>query len=204
MGHKFELIGVMVDDTDPENPTNDTISDIATPGSFALAFRNMPPGIKITALENQLGLKFFFEGSRSCFAGSPRITLLVDANGDGKFQQVPNGPDFAAHGHVNPPAFAACPSNVWRYEDLTDALVRWEVTPSTATTPPIGPIGGASAVNWDGLEAAISAQFPSHKILAGFVVDDSCFAAGLPSCGKAHYDLVTIENRTLENDQDTV
>jgi hypothetical protein len=35
------------------------------------------------------------------------------------------------------------------------------------------------------------------------MVDDSCsFSA--PSCGQAYYDLLTIENRTLENDQDTV
>jgi hypothetical protein len=211
LGHKFELIGVMNDDQDvhpanaaDSNATNDTISDIATPGSFALAFRNLPPGIKITAFENQLGLKYYFEAPRSCFAGSPRVTLLVDANGDNKFVQLPTGPDFAAHGHVNPPAFAGCPMETWRYEDLTDALERWEVTPSTATSPPIGPIGGAGDVNWDGLEAAITAQFPNHKILAGFLVDDSCFAALLPSCGKAHYDLLTIENRTLENDQDTI
>jgi hypothetical protein len=50
----------------------------------------------------------------------------------------------------------------------------------------------------------IMTQFPNHRILAGFLLDgESCafFPAG---CGKAHYDLVTIENRTLENKQDTV
>jgi hypothetical protein len=40
-------------------------------------------------------------------------------------------------------------------------------------------------------------------VLAGLLVDDSCsfFTA---ACGKACYDLVTIENRTLEIWQDTV
>ena len=56
---------------------------------------------------------------------------------------------------------------------------------------------------WDTLEAAITTQFPNHKILAGFLVDDSC-SFHPPACGKAHYDLLTIENRTLEIHQDTI
>ena len=53
------------------------------------------------------------------------------------------------------------------------------------------------------LEAAISADFPDHRVLAGFLVEDSC--GFMPStCGKAYYDLVTIENRTLEIWQDAV
>lgn len=57
-------------------------------------------------------------------------------------------------------------------------------------------------VPWDTLEKAVLA-FPNHKVLAGFLVEDSCsfFPA---TCGKAYYDLVTIENRTLEIGQDTV
>lgn len=56
---------------------------------------------------------------------------------------------------------------------------------------------------WDTLELAVPTRFPNHQVLAGFLVDDSCsFFA--PSCGTVHFDLVTIENRTLENDQDTV
>jgi hypothetical protein len=203
LGHKFELIGAMMDAKDPENPTNDTISVFMTPTNFALAFRNMPPGIKISALDTQLGFKYYFVG-RSCDGGSPRVTLLVDANGDGHFDQIPNGPDFAVHGHPNP--FAACPPNTWVYENLTDNGPRWEVTPGVMGTPPVPTVPGIPVFPfspWDTLEAAITSTFPNHQILAGFLVEDSC-SFSPASCGLAHYDLLTIENRTLQNDQDTV
>jgi len=207
LGHKFELLGVMVRDTDPENMVggsgasgggvggNETISATMTPTSVALAFRSTTPGIKITAFTNQLGFKSYFVAPRTCGGGSPRITLLVDANGDGQFGTG----DFAVHGHVNPPAYAACVTNKWRYDDLADDLPRWEVTPGGAV-PSIPPFPYAP---WKTLAAAVTTAFPNHKVLAGFLVDDSCsFLA--TTCGKAYYDLVTIENRTLEIWQDTV
>lgn len=204
LGHKFELLGVMVRDTDPENNAgnpggsgggvggNEGISATMTPASVALALRNTPPGIKITAFDNQLGLKYFFVAPRTCGGGSPRITLLVDSDGDGAV-------NFALHGHVNPPVYTACVTDKWRYEDLADDLQRWEVTPGGAVPGiPVFPF-----VPWETMEAAVSTAFPNHRIVAGFLVDDSCsfFPA---ACGKAHYDLVTIENRTLEIWQDTV
>ena len=204
LGHKFELLGVMVRDTDPENAVgnpggsgggvggNETISDIMTPTAVALAFRNLPAGVKIRALTNQLGLKYYFAAPRTCGGGSPRMTLLVDSDGDGDT-------DFAAHGHVNPPVYAACITNDWKYEDLTDAQPRWEVTPGGAVPGiPVFPF-----TPWDTFSAAVTTAFPNHKITAGFLVDDSCsfFPA---ACGKAYYDLVTVENRTLEIWQDTV
>ena len=208
LGHKFELIGAMVRDSDPENSVgnsggsgggvggNETISATMTTTNFALAFRNLPPGIKITALDNQLGLKYYFVTPRSCGGGSPRITLLVDADGNGTFNQSPSGPDFAAHGHVNAPAFALCPPDRWVYENLTDDLNRWEVTPG-------GQAGIFGYQPWETVETAITTTFPNHKILAGFLVDDSC-SFHPAACGKAYYDLVTVENRTLEIWQDTV
>jgi len=198
MGHKFELLGGMVDDKDPENATNDTVSIDTTGGVIGLAFRDLPPGIKIAALDDQLGLKYFFVLPRTCGGGAPRVTLLIDSDGDGDF-------DFAAHGHVNPPAFAACPTNMWVYENLTDNLKRWETTPATVLTPlPCGPVGGPTTCTWDELEARVTANFPNHRILSGFLVDGDSCSFSPAACGKAHYDLLTIENRTLENDQDTV
>ena len=204
LGHKFELFGVMVRDTDPENAVgnpggsgggvggNETISATMTPTSVALAFRNLPPGIKIKALTNQLGLKYYFVAPRTCGGGSPRMTLLVDSDGDGDT-------DFAAHGHVNPPVYAACIMNDWKYEDLTDALPRWEVTPGGAVPGvPVFPF-----TQWDVFVTAVTTAFPNHKITAGFLVDDSC-SFSPTTCGKAYYDLVTVENRTLEIWQDTV
>jgi hypothetical protein len=205
LGHKFELFGAMVQDADPENAVgnsggsgggvggNETISATMTGATpYALAYRDLGAGIKIAALTNQLGLKYFFVAPRTCGGGSPRITLLIDSNGDGVT-------DFAAHGHVNPPAYTACAPNKWMYEDLADDLPRWEVTPGGAVPGvPVFPF-----TSWKAFAAAVTTAFPNHKVLAGFLVDDSCsfFPA---ACGKAYYDLVTIENRTLEIWQDTV
>lgn len=204
LGHKFELLGAMQDDKDPENPTNDVVS-IDTNLGIGLAYRNLPPGIKITALDNQVGLKYYFVAPRSCGGGSPRLDLLVDADGDGKFTQPP---DFVAHAHVNAPATIGCPMNEWVYQNLADRTTKWwETTPLA----PIGcgPAGAAPTMcTWDELEARVTAQFPNHKVLSGFLLDgESCGFSPIPDpvrCGKAYYDLVTIENRTLENDQDTV
>ena len=46
--------------------------------------------------------------------------------------------------------------------------------------------------------------FPKHQVLTGSLVDDGCASGGAAACGQAYYDLLTIENRTLENDMDTV
>jgi hypothetical protein len=200
LGHKFQLFFAMVDDEDPDNVTNDVISVTATATDIGIAFRDFPPGIKIAALDGQINLKYFFVAPRTCFGGSPRVSLLVDSDGDGQT-------NFQAHGHVNPPVFGACLTNQWRIEDLTDQLPRWEVTPATAVTPPCGPVGGPTTCTWDQLEARITTMFPNHQILGGFLLDgESCsFAPPTgPGCGKAYYDLFTLENRTLENDMDTV
>ena len=57
---------------------------------------------------------------------------------------------------------------------------------------------------WDSFVPLVEAAFPNHKVLAGFLVEDSCFVSGALGCGKAYYDLLTIEHRTLEIWQDTV
>jgi hypothetical protein len=45
-------------------------------------------------------------------------------------------------------------------------------------------------------------MYPNHRVIAGGLVDDTFGGPG--QTGRAHYDLVTVENRTLENRQDTV
>ena len=52
--------------------------------------------------------------------------------------------------------------------------------------------------------AAVNATFPNHKILAGFLLDGESCSFSAAGCGKAYYDLLTIENRTLEIWQDAV
>jgi len=181
----------MMGDVDPHNGTNETISDIMTPTNYALAYRDLPPGIKISALTDQLGFKYYFVAPRTCGGGSPRISLAIDSNGDGQA-------DFTAHGHVDPP-YTGCLMDRWVYQDLSDDLPRWEVTPGGA----VPSLPSYPYASWSAFAAAVTAAFPNHKVLSGYLVDDSCsfFAA---NCGKAYYDLVTIENRTLENRQDTV
>jgi hypothetical protein len=207
LGHKFELLGSMVRDSDPDNPVgnsgnsggggggNEVISAITTPTTMAFAYRNLPPGIKIAAFDNQLGLKYFFVAPKTCNAGSPRLVLFVDADGDGDR-------DFSANGHVNPPLYTACPQNRWVYQDMTDDLPRWEVTPGSFASQLGIPTYPYSS--WDTFESAVTAAFPNHRVYAGFLLDgESCSFSPL-NCGKAYYDLVTIENRTLEIWQDTV
>jgi hypothetical protein len=207
LGHKFELFGSMIKDTDPENFAgmpgnagggaggNEVISTDTRLG-LAFAFRSLTPGIKITALTNQIGVKYYFELGRTCVAGSPRIQLVVDADGDGVS-------DFTAHGHISPTGVQIpCPSKVWRYEDLTDTLPRWEVTGNPfPSIPGIVPNG---YLPWKQFAAFIAAGLPSHKILAGMLLDGESCSFAPTGCGKAYYDLLTIENRTLEIWQDAV
>jgi hypothetical protein len=200
-GSNWKLFGTAETVRDPENPQNIVLRLEVVPGAASGAYRDLR-NTKIWHLDHQLSFKRAFVAPHTCGAGAPRMTLFIDANGDGRFDQLPNGPDFAAHGHPIP--FAACETSVptpsndqpapstlsWRFEDLTDLQLRWEVTPSTATVPPIGPIGGAGTVNWDMLEAAISLQFPNHQVLRAMLVEDA-------TPGVTYYDLVTALELTL-------
>jgi hypothetical protein len=188
LGHKFELFLAMMDDKDPQNLTNDVISVFTTtayPAGAGVAFRNMPPGFKIGALTNQLQLKYYFP-MRSCGGGSPRIQLAIDTDGDGNS----NGNAFGYVGHGG--FGTGCLTGVWDFVDMTDTVAaRWDLTQF-----------GGGYQNWAGAVAFMS-TLPNHQVLSGSLVDDSC-SFSVPSCGQAYYDLLTIENRTLENDQDTV
>jgi len=189
LGHKFELLFAMTDDKDPQNVTNDVISVLTTmsyPAGIGVALRNLPPGIKISALTNQLQLKYLFP-MRSCGGGSPRIQLAIDTDGDGSS----NGNAFGYVGHG---AFGTgCITGAWDFVDMTDPVpFRWDLTQF-----------GLGYHNWQSAVVAMTTGFPNHQVLTGSLVDDSCSFAGT-ACGQAYYDLLTIENRTLENDQDTV
>jgi hypothetical protein len=204
-GSAFKLFGNAQMTTDPENREN-IVLRVITEGApdfpAAGAYRDLRH-VKLWHLDHQLSFKRAFVAPNTCDGGSPRIQLFIDANGDGKFQQAPQGPDFVAHGHVRPP-FAGCETSMptpvddrpspstllWRFEDLTDEQFRWEVTPGGIAG--IGPIGSAGAVNWDGLEAAISSAFPKHQVLRAMLVED--FTA---TPGTAYYDLITVLELTL-------
>lgn len=186
MGHKFELLFAMMDDHDPQNLTNDVISVDTTGGNIGVAFRNTPPGFKIAALDHQINLKYYFP-ARSCGGGSPRVQVAIDRDGDGNF----DGNAFGYVGHA--PFGTGCVTGEWDIIDMTDNIGRWDLSQ----------FGGGMTMTWDMAEAFITTSFPNHKVMSGSLTDDSCSLAP-SSCGKAYYDLFTFENRTLEQDQDTV
>ena len=192
MGHKFQLLFGMDNAQDPRNPTNDTIAVVTSPTVIGAAVRDLPPGIKIAALTDQIQLKYLFpELPRTCAGGSPRFQLAVDTDGDGRS----NGNAFGYVGHA--PFGAGCVTGTWDFIDmanLDDPVGRWDLTQFAAPC--------AFTCTWSQVVTFFN-LFPAHQVLSGSLVDDSgSFAAG--AVGLAHYDLITIENRTLENRQDTV
>ena len=131
------------------------------------------------------------------------MILIVDADGDGKFNQFPNGLDFALNGHVNPPSTLGCPTSVptasdggpslstllWRFEDFTDEGNRWEVTPGNA----VGGLPAFPYATWDLTEQVISTLFPNHQVLEALMLED--YITTPP--GTAYYDLITVLDLTL-------
>jgi hypothetical protein len=199
-GSRFRLFGSARMTEDPENPDNVVLEivtaisgDVNSTGNGAI--RDLKH-VKIWELDHMLNFHRAFVAPHSCATGSPRIILLVDSDGDGDR-------DFTANGHVRPPytgceTMAPTPSSgggaspstlLWRFEDVTDEQLRWEITPG-------GRVPGIPTfpfVTWDALETAVSNAFPRHRVLAGGIVED--FNTSPP--GKAFYDLVTIYDLTL-------
>lgn len=186
---QFRLFGTAQLAQDPENPFNEVIFISTTVSPFfGGAIRRLRT--PIAALDNQISFRARYATGSSCGGGSPRITLRVDANGDGEFVQAPAGPDFAAHGHPFP--FSGCLSNVWQYQDLSDSNPHWEVTPGGSVPGiPVFPFS-----TWDVLEAAVATNFPNHRVLDGFLVADFGLADAV------HYDLVNIGDGTFEDRRD--
>jgi len=193
LGQKFELVFAMVNAQDPQNVDNDVIA--LNTGAFpsnviGVAVRNMLPRAKIETLTNQISLKYYFVGTRTCFGGSPRIQLFVDP-GDGTLP----GNAFGYVG-VLPGGGGGCVSDIWQFQDmanLSDPVPQWDLSQ----------FGGPYANTWAQVVTFFDTRFPNHAVLSGGVFDDSC-SFQLLSCGQAYYDLLTVENRTLENRQDTV
>jgi hypothetical protein len=193
LGQKFELIFSMVNDQDPQNSDNDVIS--LTTGSLGsnvigVAVRNMLPGARIESLTNQISIKYYFVSTRTCNGGAPRIQLLINP-GDGT-------PSRNAFGYVSttPGGGGGCVSDKWQFQDmanLDDPVPEWDLTS----------FGGPYANTWAQVVTFFDTTYPKHQVLSGGVFDDSCSFDPL-ACGKAYYDLLTVENRTLENRQDTV
>ena len=188
LGLKYELLFAMVNNQDPLNLDNDVISVLTTPdypGGIGVAVRNMLPNTKISTLTDQINLKYYFR-VRTCSGGSPRIQLYIDP-GDGT-------PPRNAFGYVGHLGFGAgCLTGTWDFVDMTDNVpARWDLTQF-----------GGGYQNWPGVVAFFNATYPNHVVLSGGLYDDSC-GFDVSTCGQSYYDLLTVENRTLENRQDTV
>lgn len=202
-GSQFKRIGNARSVRDPENPTNVVLKVTSTPSFAATGIKRELKRVQLWQLDHQLNFHRAFDAPHTCGGGSPRIQMLIDANGDGRFQQAPAGPDFVAHGHVRPP-HAGCemseptpndggpaPSTLlWRFEDLTDEQARWEITPGSVATG-IGLPAFPYAL-WDVFEAAIHLAFPNHQVLDGRLIEDFS-----PTPGVAYYDLITIFDLTF-------
>jgi hypothetical protein len=190
LGLKFELLFAMMNNQDPQNFDNDVISVLTTTTDIGVAVRDMLPNAKIETLTNQISLKYFFAPPRTCSGGSPRIQLLINP-GDG----TPSGNAF---GYVStlPGGGGGCVSGKWQFKDmanLADPVPEWDLTQ----------FGGSYANTWAQVVTFFDTVYPNHQVLSGGVFDDSCSFDAL-ACGQAYYDLLTVENRTLENRQDTV
>jgi hypothetical protein len=200
-GSAFKLFGNAKMTNDPENRENIVLRVVSDGITAAGAYRDLRH-VKIWHLDHQLNFHRAVGAPHTCGGGSPRIQLLIDANGNGKFDTAEG--DFVAHGHVRPP-FAGCEATMptgspngpslstltWRFEDLTDEQPRWEVTGNNPFGFP--PIGGAGGPNWDALEAAVSAMFPHHQVLRAIFLED--FNPTPP--GTSYYDLITVLELTL-------
>lgn len=194
-GQQFLYFGPAEDGSDPDMPES-TDNDVAhfdtTSGEPVGMFRRLgqpgsDAGEQVFELDNQLGVKYFLESPRQCGAGSPRIQLAVDEDGDGS-------PDGNLHGHIpDPPAYNNnCPNDKWVYVDLADDEPRWEIGPG---------LTGARAFpfyTWTEVEGFLGPAF----VTEGMLIEDAQAFKG-DNRGIAFYDLVSIGNRTFEDHNDS-
>jgi hypothetical protein len=190
LGQKFELLFAMTNAQDPQNSDNDVIAlntGLFPSNAIGVAVRNMLPQVKIATLTNQISVKYLFVPPRTCSGGSPRIQLFINP-GDGT-------PARNAFGYVgNAPFGAGCLSDGnWHFQDMTDAVGRWDLSQ----------FGGPMTDTWAQVVLFFNTLYPNHVVISGGLYDDSASFSPL-AAGQAYYDLLTVENRTLENRQDTV
>ena len=195
LGHKFELLFSMNNAQDPQNSDNDVITLNTGPFPSALigvAVRDMLPEVKVQTLTNQISLKYLFVPPRTCSGGSPRIQLYIDP-GDGT---SPHN----AFGYVgNAPFGVGCISDGnWHFQDMTDTVPRWDLSQWFSR-------GAACDMTctWTQVVAFFDTLVPNHVVLSGGLYDDSA-SFSPTAAGLSYYDLLTVENRTLENKEDTV
>ncbi|HKO59548.1 MAG TPA: hypothetical protein VJV03_00180 [Pyrinomonadaceae bacterium] len=175
---EFTLFGSAQEATDPENSSNEVVLIDGDAGSGGVS-KDLPAGTKATDIDNQVNLKYYHVAPKTCTLGSPRIQLAIDTDGDGDF----DGNAFGYVGHA--PFGGGCLTGVWDFNDMTDAVGRWDLSQ----------VGGGMTLNWDAMEAYLAATYPNYQILSGSLVED-----GYP--GDSYYDLITIGDCTFDGDDD--
>jgi hypothetical protein len=80
-----------------------------------------------------------------------------------------------------------------QFQDMTDDVGRWDLSQ----------FSGPMTDTWAQVIVFFNTRYPNNLVLSGGVYDDSASFSPL-AAGQAYYDLVTVENRTLENREDTV
>jgi len=179
----YKYSGAVSDAVDPQNSDNDVVRfDTTDPNVVDSMGRKLSE--TVSQVTDQVEFKYFFVGTKDCKAGSPRIDLFVDTNGDHKFDTG----DTVLRGYLDPTGAGVCEKNKWQYVDLAnlgDPTARWE------------PNNDNSRHTWSDIVATYGGQ----EILFGQLVEDSQqFAAS--NQGIAYYDLVSIGNRTFVSHED--
>ncbi|HYJ87120.1 MAG TPA: hypothetical protein VEW46_13755 [Pyrinomonadaceae bacterium] len=174
----FTLFGSAEQGTDPENAGNEVISIDGSEGSGGVS-KTLPAGTQAEEIDNQVSLKYYLVAPRTCTAGSPRVQLAIDSDGDGDR-------DFNAFGYIGHLPFGGgCVTGAWDFNDMTDNVGRWDLSQG----------GGGMTLTWDAMEAFLAASHPNYQILSGSVVED-----GYP--GQLYFDAITIGDCTLNGDED--
>ncbi|HEV2812636.1 MAG TPA: hypothetical protein VGW10_05225 [Solirubrobacteraceae bacterium] len=183
-GQQFHYFGPATDATDPDQPESSD-NDVARFDTTGVAPVGMTRKVDETvfALDNQLEFKYFYVG-RSCGAGSPRIQLAVDVDGDGDTEGN-------LHGHVRPP-YSACAMNKWVFEDTTDDERRWEIGAGLPGARPF------PFYTWTEVEGLLGAA----TVRRGSLIEDS-HAFSPANKGEAFYDRVQIGNEHFEDHNDS-
>lgn len=196
LGGPYHLFGSAFKARDPQNPFNEVILfDTTSTTAVAGAFRQFGDHVQATQLTDQIELKYFFF-SGTCGAGSPRVQLAIDGDGDSNFQQVPGGPDQNIFGYLGDKPFGGgCLQNQWIHEDMTDAVAKWDLSQWVAT----GKVPACDMTcTWSQVVMYFQTNWPNHKVLnANLVSDSASFFA--PGQGCAYFDLVNTGARTFTN-----
>src|SRR5258707_10372268 len=113
----------------------------------------MLPRVKIETLTNQISLKYYFVGTRTCFGGSPRIQLFVDP-GDGTLP----GNAFGYVGVLPGEGEGSVP-DIGKFKTLVIFFTR---APQWALTHFVGPY----LKSWPKWVTSFKTPFPTHAFLS--------------------------------------